>query len=396
MHIVLSHDFFPMIGGAHAWLYEVYQRWPQPVTLVTEQPAAGTDAATIAAFDLATPSLRIERTEPSLGALDLTRPAVLASLVAQARRLVRRTGGEPAVLHLLRAFPEGAVGLIARWLSRGRIALVTYAHGEELIVASSSRQFAWLARQVYARSQVVIANSANTARLVGEICPAATVSIVHPGVDVAAFARPDAAGTYRARWGFPDGTIVVGTLARMEPRKNHAAVLKAVARLRERGRPVAVVVGGGGEERPALERLAGELGLGAFVRFAGVVPEADKASFYQACDVFALPSVRSGLMIEGFGIVFLEAAAAGVPAVAGSSGGERDAVVDGSTGFVVDGRDLDAVTAAIETLATDAGRRARMADAARTWAAEHDWSAVVRRTVTALTHAGLPVAEGAR
>lgn len=396
MHIVLSHDFFPMIGGAHAWLYEVYQRWPQPVTLVTERPSPSADRAALDAFDLATPSLTIARTEPPLGALDLTRPAVLRALVAQARRLVARTGGEPSVLHLLRAFPEGAVGLVARWLSRGRIALVTYAHGEELVVASSSRQFAWLARQVYGRSQVVIANSANTARLVGEICPEARVVIVHPGVDVAKFARASHAADYRARWGFPDGTLVIGTLARMEPRKNHAAVLKAVARLRERGRPVAAVVGGGGEERPALERLAVELGLTEAVRFAGIVPEADKALFYQACDVFALPSVRSGLMIEGFGIVFLEAAASGVPTVAGSSGGERDAVADGSTGFVVDGGDLDAVTAAIETLVSDDGRRARMGDAARTWAAQHDWSAVVRRTVAALAEAGIPVAEGAR
>lgn len=396
MHIVLSHDFFPMIGGAHAWLYEVYQRWPQPATLVTQRPSAAAHRSALDAFDRATPSLRIERTEAPIGVLDLMRPPVLAALVVQARRLVRRTGGEPSVLHLLRAFPEGAVGLLASWLSRGRVALVTYAHGEELIVATSSRQFAWLARRVYARSRVVIVNSANTARLVHEICPAARVTIVHPGVDVAKFAPTGAAAAYRARWGFPEGTIVVGTLARMEPRKNQAAVLRAVARLRGRGRPVAAVIGGGGEERPALERLAGELGLGSAVHFAGVVPEADKASFYQACDVFALPSVRSGLMIEGFGIVFLEAAASGVPSVAGSSGGERDAVIDGSTGFVVDGRDLDAVTSAIETLVADADRRASMRDAAIVWASEHDWTAVVRRTLTALADAGLPVTEGVR
>lgn len=395
MHIVLSHDFFPMIGGAHAWLYEVYQRWPQPVTLVTERPPATADRAVLDAFDRATPSLRIDRAEPPIGALDLKRPPVVVALLAQARRLVRRTRGAPSVLHLLRAFPEGAVGLLARGLSRGRTALVTYAHGEELVVATSSRQLAWLARQVYARSQVVIANSANTARLVGEICPTARVSVVHPGVDVAKFAPTAAAAAYRAQWGFPEGTVVVGTLARMEPRKNQAAVLRAVARLRERGRPVAAVIGGGGDERPALERLAGELGLGAAVRFAGVIAEADKAAFYQACDVFALPSVRSGLMIEGFGIVFLEAAASGVPTIAGSSGGERDAVVDGTTGFVVDGRELDAVTAALETLVTDDDRRAGMRRAAVAWAAEHDWSAVVGRTLTVLADAGLPVAEGA-
>lgn len=395
MHIVLSHDFFPMIGGAHAWLYEVYQRWPQPVTWITEHLPPAADRAAVDVFDRAAPSLRIERTEPPIGPLDLLRPATLAAIVAQARRVLRRTGGQPAVLHLLRAFPEGAVGLVARWLSRGRLTLVTYAHGEELVVAGSSRQFAWLARRVYAASGAVVANSANTARLVRDICPTAAVSIVHPGVDLARFAGAADAAAYRAAWGWTPRTVVVGTLARMEPRKNHAAVLRAVARLRARGHDVAVVVGGGGEERPALERLAVELELGDAVRFLGIVPEGEKARFYQACDVFALPSVRAGLMIEGFGIVFLEAAASGVPTIAGSSGGERDAVVDGTTGFVVDGGDLDAVADALETLVVDGERRARMAAASRAWAAEHDWTAVVRRTVAALGHAGLTV-EAAR
>lgn len=396
MHIVLSHDFFPMIGGAHAWLYEVYQRWPLPVTWVTERVAPTADRVAVEAFDRATPTLQIDRSEPPIGPLDLFRPAVIAALTAQAQRLVRRTGGQPSVLHLLRAFPEGAVGLVARWLSRGRIALVTYAHGEELVVAGSSRQLAWLARRVYGASRVVIANSANTARLVREVCPAARVAIVHPGVDVAKFARTPGAAEYRARWGWTPETLVVGTLARMEPRKNHAAVLRAVARLRARGHAVAAVMGGGGEERATLERLAGELGLGDAARFVGVVPEADKPRFYQGCDVFALPSVRAGLMIEGFGIVFLEAAASGVPTVAGSSGGERDAVVDGTTGFVVDGADLEALTSALESLLVDGDRRARMAAASFAWAEEHDWSAVVERTRAALAEAGVPVTEAVR
>jgi phosphatidylinositol alpha-1,6-mannosyltransferase len=130
---------------------------------------------------------------------------------------------------------------------------------------------------------------------------------------------------------------------------------------------VQLAIAGAGRDRARLERRAAQRGLGRRVRFLGRVADDDPFPQLYACaDVFAMPCRDrwGGLEAEGFGIVFLEAAAAGVPAVAGRSGGSHEAVVDGETGFVVDGRALD-VRGALAALLADDDLRARMGAAAR-------------------------------
>jgi phosphatidylinositol alpha-1,6-mannosyltransferase len=107
------------------------------------------------------------------------------------------------------------------------------------------------------------------------------------------------------------------------------------------------------------------------VRFLGRLPAEEVAPLYASADVFAMlcRDRWGGLEAEGFGIVFVEAAACGVPAVAGRSGGSHEAVVDGTTGVVVDGRDVDAARRAIASLVADGATRARMGAAARARAA---------------------------
>ena len=98
----------------------------------------------------------------------------------------------------------------------------------------------------------------------------------------------------------------------------------------------------------------------------------------------AMPSIDEGGLIEGFGIVFLEAAAAGVPSIAGNNGGQAEAVLDGRTGRVVDGRNVEAVADAIRALIGDPAARAEMAVQCVAWAAQNDWTRVVTRTIDAL------------
>jgi len=95
--------------------------------------------------------------------------------------------------------------------------------------------------------------------------------------------------------------------------------------------------------------------------------------------------VQIGEMIEGFGIVFLEAAAAGVPSICGDSGGQTEAVKNGETGLVVDGRDPAIIAAALRTLAVDTELRQRMGRNGRRWAADFDWARVRERTLAATT-----------
>jgi phosphatidylinositol alpha-1,6-mannosyltransferase len=123
-----------------------------------------------------------------------------------------------------------------------------------------------------------------------------------------------------------------------------------------------------------LAALARRHGVAAHVVFAGGVPHDELPAHYAAGDVFAMPcrTRRAGMDVEGLGIVYLEASAVGLPVLAGDSGGAPDAVLDGETGFVVDGRDVDGVAEWLTALLLDPEMRARLGKAGRAWV-ERDW-----------------------
>jgi phosphatidylinositol alpha-1,6-mannosyltransferase len=157
--------------------------------------------------------------------------------------------------------------------------------------------------------------------------------------------------------------MVLG-VSRLVPRKGFDVLLRAASELDP---CVQVAIAGGGRQRPALDALVEKLQLGARARLLGRVPDDALALLYGSADVFAMPCRDRwlGLEAEGFGIVFLEAAACGVPVVAGRSGGSHEAVVDGVTGFVVDGRAADEVGDAVRRLLVDRELREHMGLAAR-------------------------------
>jgi phosphatidylinositol alpha-1,6-mannosyltransferase len=193
---------------------------------------------------------------------------------------------------------------------------------------------------------------------------------VPPGVDTRRFtplARIEKVRT-RTQFGLPGTGSLVVSVSRLVPRKGMDVLIEASARLAATGRhpDLTVVIAGQGREKSRLERLIRR--RGAPVRLLGRVPGGDLAGLYACADAFALccRSRWAGLEQEGFGIVFLEAAAAGVPQVAGDSGGASEAVVHGETGLVVaDPRDPGAVAEALRSLLADPNRRRRMGRAAR-------------------------------
>lgn len=388
--IAISYDCLPKIGGAHMWLYEVYRRWPTPVSIFTSEysPDAATAAAERAFDAVHHGSVTIRRRARPIRQLSLLSPDCLASYRAHVRALRELSAGGPVRLHALRAFPEGFAGLLYKWRHPRSTRLIVYAHGEEILIGRLSRQLNWMTRRVYAAADLVIANSESTRRLVLETAPRARVTTIHPGVDVAAFTPAPAAVTaWRDALGWSADTVIIGSVARMEARKNQAALIRAVAKVRAEGGAVALVCGGDGPERERLTALARELQVEDRVRFAGPVSDPEKKLIFAGCDIHAMPSVQLGEMIEGFGIVFLEAAAAGKPSICGDIGGQAEAVLDGKTGLVVDGRDDARVTEAVRSLVRDRALRERLGREGLAWASEHDWSAVLARTLAA---AGIP------
>jgi phosphatidylinositol alpha-1,6-mannosyltransferase len=242
-------------------------------------------------------------------------------------------------------------------------------HGAEITVpARLPAARAVLSRILRGATSVLAAGgypAAEAERLAGSGLP--TV-VVPPGVDVERF-RPlsadERAGARRAA-GLPvDGRLVVG-MSRLVPRKGFDVLIAAAALLAPAHPDLTVALAGSGRDRARLERLVAA--TGAPVRLLGFVADADLPALLGSADVFAMPCRNrwGGLEQEGFGIVFLEAAACGVPGVAGSSGGSAEAVASGETGFVVDWpEDPVAVAAALSRLLDDDGLRARLGAAAR-------------------------------
>lgn len=203
--------------------------------------------------------------------------------------------------------------------------------------------------------------------------PNAALEHVPPGVDTERFVPDEIArAELRARYRLGDRPVVL-CLSRLVPRKGQDMLIRALPAIRDRVPGAALVIVGNGPYRTALTRLADSFGVADHVVFTGGVPAEELPAHHAMADVFAMPcrTRGAGLDVEGLGIVYLEASSAGVPVVAGRSGGAPETVVDGETGTVVDGWDLGAIAAAVGDLLADPDRAAAMGAAGRRWAVEH-------------------------
>jgi phosphatidylinositol alpha-1,6-mannosyltransferase len=255
-----------------------------------------------------------------------------------------------------------------------------FAHGLDVIQPLYPRIAPWRRADFRGAARVIACSSGTAEMAAGRLgLRHERLRVVHPGIDVGSFVPParQAVESLRAKLGL-GGKPVVLSVGRLVGRKGFDIALRAVAAHRAAGGEAVHVIAGDGPERAALEALAKELGMMEHVRFTGAVDDETKLALYELCDVFVMPNtLLNNLDWEGFGIVFLEAARAGKPALGGANGGVPDAVSDGETGLLVDSSDQRAVSDALTKLLTDAALRRRLGDAARARAAARfEWRAV--------------------
>lgn len=193
-----------------------------------------------------------------------------------------------------------------------------------------------------------------------------------PGVDVARFKPRHDVSCVRRGAGIATEQPVVLAASRLVARKGHDVLLHAWPRVLRRVPDAALLVVGDGPSERRLRRLAARLGIAGQVRFAAGVPWEQMPAVYSAADVFALPcrTRLGGLEPEAFGIVFLEASAAGLPVLVGASGGAPETVVDGVTGYLVDPVDIGQIAERIVSLLTSPTEAAAMGAEGRAWVAE--------------------------
>jgi phosphatidyl-myo-inositol dimannoside synthase len=364
-HLLVTNDYPPKTGGIQVYLHELWRRFDDGravvLTASSHASAADFDATSeiavvrVRAATLFLPSWRayraieaaIERHQPELVLLD---PAWPLGLLGP--RLSRPYG---VILHGAEVTIPGRIPLIASSLRyilrRARVAICAGSFPEE-----EARR-----------------NAAET------LCP---VVQVPPGVDTERFVPLDRERrvAVREQMGFRDDEFLVASYSRLVPRKGMDTLIRASATLRERYPGLRVVIGGSGRDRKRLERLATK--LRAPVTFLGRVDDDLLPAWLASSDLMVM-DCRSrwfGLEQEGFGIVFVEAAACGVAQIAGRSGGSHDAVRDGETGIVLDNpRSVADLAAAMSSLIDDNELRARYGLLARDVAVrEFSWDRLAR------------------
>lgn len=347
--MLLTYDFPPATGGVQRYLYELCHRLPATWRVTAITPVAGTTA----------------------GVARLVPAGRHAGAFWRTARRVR-----PACVLVGHVHPQ--LLLAAALLRRPYIA---FAHGNDYL-ATQRRWHAPLTNRLLRRARLVVTHShANRQRLAA--LGIQHVKVIYPGTDPLPPRAP------------ASGPPVLLTVGRLVPRKGVDTVLQALPMLRAHYPDLTYQIAGEGSDRPRLQQLAVDLGLAAHaaaspVEFLGRLDSVALEAAYRRAHLFVMP-VREEIAaasIEGFGIVFLEAAAAGLPTVAGRSGGAPEAISDGVTGFLVDPHDPADVARRIDQLLADPALRAQMGAAGRNWVATTmNWARAGREFSAALADA---------
>jgi phosphatidylinositol alpha-1,6-mannosyltransferase len=370
--LVLTELFLPTKGGTAVWAAEVYKRLGgKDIHIVTA------DVPGAAEVDAIHPNT-VHRL--NLKRIPWLKPESLAMYTKFfAKSLTLALTHRFVAIHAFRALPEGLVAwAVARLTFRP---VVIYAHGEELTTWGKGGKYKAM-RFALRHADKVIANSEHTRDTLLEMgMDTKRITIIYPGVDTEVF-RPglDTTGL-RDSLGIRPEEKLIFSVGRLSRRKGFDQTLRAIAQLKVEGLPVRYVIGGIGEDADYLDRLIKELRLQGITHRIGAVSEADLPRWMNACDVFAMPNREIDGDNEGFGMVFIEAAACGKTAIAGMDGGTGAAVLDGETGIRVNGAIVEDIARALDELIRNPRRQEKFGQAALMRVVkEFSWERVTAKT----------------
>jgi len=355
--LVVTNDFPPRPGGIQSFVHGLVSRLPADDVVVLTSRWRGWRE-----WDADQP-YEVVRADTSVL---LPTPAVRR----QAVDLLRAR--ECAAVWFGAAAPLGLLAPALRRAGAHRIVATTHGHEVGWSMLPAARR---LLRRIAGSVDVVTYlgefTRGHLARALG--AHADRLRRLTPGVDATVF-RPGRGAGVRASLGLAGRPVVV-CVSRLMPRKGQDVLLRALPAIRSAVPDAALLLVGGGPSRGDLERYVDRHGLREHVVLTGSVPAAELPAYYGAGDVFAMPcrSRLGGVDVEGLGMVYLEAAACGLPVVGGRSGGAPDAVRDGETGLVVDGASVSAVAEAVGGLLSDPARAEAMGARGRGWV-EREWS----------------------
>jgi phosphatidylinositol alpha-1,6-mannosyltransferase len=357
--LVVTNDFPPRVGGIESFVLAMVQRLPpdQVVVHTARQPGD-------AVFDATLPFPVVR--DPSK--IMLPTPAITRRSIGIAREMGCESVWFGAAAPL---------GLMAHRLKTqtGVRRTVATTHGHEVWWASTPGTRAMLRRigdtndvltylGTYTRHRIARALSAKAGARMVQLTPGVDDQAFHPGID---------GSVVREAYGLGDRPVVV-CVSRLVARKGQDMLIRSLPAIRRRVPDAAVLIVGDGPQRGDLEKLVDRLGLRRDVVFTGAKAWVDTPDYFAAGDVFCMPTRtrKAGFEVEGLGIVYLEASACGLPVVAGDSGGAPDAVQDGVTGYVVNGRATGEIADRVSALLLDRKLASEMGEWGRQWV-EQRW-----------------------
>lgn len=358
--LLISLDFPPNVGGVAAYWQRVCYGF------------------SVAELVVLTPVLRA--------------PEKMGEVQVLKRRLLARFFWPRWTLGLIRTFFVARKHQIrqliaAQLLPLGTIAYVLFkltglpyivqVYGMDIVAAQQSPRKARLTRLILGSARAIVANSEATARL-AQSCAGKDVKIVvvYPVPEVAE-ARSSTIDELRSRYGLNDKRIIL-TIGRLVERKGHDKLIEALPAIRHEVPNAVYVIVGDGPDKGRLSTLAKE--QGDAIVFTGAVSEDQRNAWLSLCEVFAMPSRPLAGDIEGFGMVYLEAAAFAKPVVSGNRGGVTEAVEHGVTGLCVDGSSATEIAAAVTKLLKEPAFAKRLgAEGKRRMETKWDWAVMLNR-----------------
>ncbi|MFJ8149265.1 glycosyltransferase family 4 protein [Streptomyces sp. NPDC096048] len=359
--LIVTNDFPPGQGGIETFVRELADRFPpdEVVVFTSASAAPAPPKAPAAATEPGGPFPYPVIRDRARTLLPTPRVAAHAASVARRYHCDRVWFGAAAPLGLMAGRLRRTAGI--------RTAVAT-THGHEVWwartpgargllrrIGTEVDTLTWLGASTRGPIEAALAPGTRSARLV-------------PGVDTTAFHPAVDGGPIRTRYGLGHRPVIL-CAARLVPRKGQDTLIRALPWVRRAVPDAVLLLVGDGPYASELRQLALREGVSHSVAFAGGHPHHALPPFYAAADVFAMPcrTRRRGLEVEGLGIVYLEAAASGLPVVAGDSGGAPDAVRDGETGHVVDGRSVAATADRLIRLLRNPGLAREMGGKGRDW-----------------------------
>lgn len=371
-YLVLTELFLPTKGGTAVWFDQVYRRLGgKGIHVITADVPGAADHDRDHPNSIHRVSLKRVRWLKPESLMMYLKFLLVALWLALTNRF--------DAIHAGRALPEGLIAwVVARLTFRP---VVIYAHGEELTGWGKGNKYKAMCFVLQHADQVIANSDFTRDTLIGMGVRQDRIVLIHPGVDTELF-RPDLHfQDLRDGLGLQPGAKLILSVGRLSRRKGFDKVICSLPALVQSGVDAHYAIIGIGEDQAYLHGQAERAGMTARVHQLGHVAMEDLPRWYNACDVFVLANREIEGDTEGFGIVFLEAAACGKPAIAGQAGGTGSAVLEGITGLRIDGESDPAVLQALCDLLGDSIRSAEFGRAGlQRVRTSLSWDAVAERT----------------